>query len=181
MKRIEFLAPVEAMRGDLSGGNTQIVYQGGKRAYDVDGNVVAKPENYNKGYVGAKSFNGKKYFSLKTKTQTAIDTAGRLRMAAFGGACSLARQSFKDLSLIANLQQIFLAEHNAGRANQSSPTRWLQTKVYPMLKGKTASVTLTGNGVTVTINNPWVDGGSGTDVTMPQEVLDKFDSALSAA
>lgn len=181
MKRIEFLAPVEAMRGDLSGGNSQILYQGGKRAYDVDDNVVAKPENYNKGYVGAKSFNGKKYFSLKTKTQTALNAAGRLRMAAFGGACSLARAAFKNLDLIANLQTIFLAEHNAGRANQSSPTRWLQTKVYPMLKNKTASVTLQGGGVTVTIDNPWVAGGSGTDVTIPQDVKTKFSSALSAA
>lgn len=183
MKRIEFIAPVEAMRGDLSGGNAQITYAGGKRAYDVTGSESVVAENYNKGYVGSKRLrNGKKFFSLKTKTQTNLGANSRLAMASFGGACSLARAAFGDLTLLSSLQAIFIAKREAGLIPQSmGKTNWLQTEVYPMLKGKVASITISQGSTSVTINNPWISGGSGTDVTIPQDVETKFDAVLSAA
>ena len=181
MKRIEFLAPVKAMRGNLSGGQN-LTYNGGKRAFDVDSNGVIAAENYQSSYIGAKrNRNGKCYFSLKGKADIALGATNRLAMAAFGGACSLAKAASANLSIVTNLQTIWATLRQLGRiSSEIGFVNWIQTEVYPMLKAKNNSVTITDGTHTVTINNPWVSGGSGTAVTIPAEVVSKFEDQLSA-
>lgn len=181
MKRIEFLAPVEAMRGNLSGDQV-LGYNGGERAYDVTGSGKVAAENYDKRYIGAKRLvNGKKFFSLKTKSTTDLGADSRLAMAAFGGSCSLARATEQNLTLISQLQATFLAERESGKVSKDVSFRgWIQKKEYPMIKAKQASVTIGEGANEVTVNNPWISGGSGTSVTIPADVLSKFQSVLGA-
>lgn len=179
MKRIEFIAPVEAMRGNISGSQV-LTYDGGKKAFDVGGSGVAAAENYSKKYIGAKrSSNGKKYFSLKAKSQTNLGASSRLAMAAFGGACSLALAATSTLSILSQLQSIHETEIAEGLTERGSLRNWVQKKVYPMLKNKQNSVTITDGTSTVTINNPWKTGGTGTDVDVPDYIQSKFNSYLS--
>lgn len=179
MKRIEFLAPVEAMRGNLSGSQI-LTYEGGKKAWDAEDNGAA--ENYDNRYIGAKRIkNGKKFFSLKTKSTTSLGANSRLAMAAFGGACSLAKAAGSVLAILTDLQDIYLSKKQMGLIPANIGFRnWLQTCVYPMLKGKTSSVTITDGVHSVTINNPWIEGGSGTAVTVPADIKTKFNAQLSA-
>lgn len=180
MKRIEFLAPVEAMRGNLSGDQV-LVYKDGKRAYDVTGVEPVTAQNYDNRYIGSKrSINGKKFFSLKSKSTTNLGTDSRLAMAAFGGSCSVAKNAMADLTLIGTLQNIYLAKRQAGLIPAGRLVRnWVQTEVYPMIKNKQASVTISQGTYTVTINNPWVNGGTGKDITIPADLKTKFNSVLS--
>lgn len=181
MKRIEFLAPVEAMRGNLSGAK-DLTYNGGKRAYDVTGTDAVAPDVYQKGYIGSKrSATGRKFFSLKTKSTTNLGAASRLAMAAFGGACSLAKAASKSLAIVSALQQIYFAKRQAGKIDQYMGfNNWIQTEVYPMLKTKVNHVVISEGTASVDINNPWVEGGSGTAVSVPADVLAKFNTQLSA-
>ena len=179
MKRIEFLAPVEAMRGNLSGAQT-LSYDGGKRAWDSVGDSV-NAENYDNRYIGAKRLaNGKKFFSLKTKSQTSLGSTSRVAMAAFGGACSLASAASKNLTIVSDLQIIYEAKRQSGAIPAHMGFKnFIQTEVYPMLKTKVNAVTITEGAVSVSINNPWVSGGSGTAVAVPAAILAKFNSQLS--
>lgn len=181
MKRIEFLAPVEAMRGNLSGDQV-LLYDGDKRAYDVSGSDPVAAGNYDNRYIGSKrARTGLKYFSLKTKSTTSLGATSRLAMAAFGGSCSLAKNALANLTLLSSLQVIFVAKRSAGQIPSTMGIRnWVQTEVYPMIKAKQASVTIAEGAASVTINNPWIEGGSGTDVTIPAEVESKFASVLGA-
>lgn len=175
MKRIEFIAPVSAMRGNLSGGQ-RITYDGGKRAYDVSGSY-AHGDSYDKSYIGAKNYNKKKYFALRTKSDIALGSDNRLAMAAFGGACSLGREARHSLTILTSLQQVYKGLKEQGRTDKGF-AGWVQSAVYPMLKEKQTSVTLTDGFTSVVINNPWKTGGSGTDVNVPAEILAKFQSVL---
>ena len=178
MRVIEFIAPVKAMRGNLSNGDQNLRY-GGKRAYDVTGKPIVHADVYDDSYIGAKrAFNGKKYFALRDKSTIALGSANRLAMAAFGGAASTATAAGSTLSILDALQTIYMSARNTG-ATSKSFRGWLNEKIYPMIKTKQPSVAISGAGQTVTINNPWVEGGTGTDVNVPADVLAKFNSVLS--
>ncbi len=180
MKRIEFIAPVTAMRGNIS-GSQELTYDGGKRAFDVTGNGKTVAENYDKKYIGAKRLrNGKTFFSLKSKSQTSLGADSRLAMAAFGGACSLAKAASRNLTILTDLQLIFANKVKEGLVDRNILFRnWLQQQVYPMLKTKVNSVSITDDEHTVVINNPWVSGGTGTDVAVPDYIQSKFNAYLS--
>ena len=177
MRRIEFIAPVEAMRGDLSGGEKN-TYLGGKPAYDAVQSGILHAENYSKRYIGSrKSSNGKKFFSLRTAA-TVNMTANRFPMAVFGGTASLAAAIKQTVQLIAPVRDIYKALKAAGQTNKGI-RGWLTECMYPMLQNKNAEVTLSATGLqSVIINNPWINGGHGTDITIPQSVLDKFADEL---
>lgn len=173
MRRIEFIAPIESMSGDLSGGEKN-TYAGGQTAWDAANSGELYAENYSKRYIGArKSSNGKKYFSLRTRA-TVNMTASRLAMAEFGGTASLASYVKKDLTLMGPLKVLFLALKQDGETY----SKWLFNKLYPAIMNKQASVTITDGSTSVTINNPWISGGTGTSEPVPQEIVDKFADEL---
>lgn len=176
MRRIEFIAPVESMRGDLSGGEKN-TYNGGQSAWYAANSGELHAENYSKRYIGSrKSANGKKFFSLRTKV-TIDMTANRFPMAVFGGTASLASYVKKDLSLMGPLKVLFLALKQPGETY----SKWLYNKLYPAIMLKQASVTITDGETAVTINNPWITGGTGTSEPVPQAIVDKFASELGKA
>lgn len=176
MRRIEFIAPIESMRGDLSGGEKN-TYLGGKTAYDAVDAGILHAENYSKRYIGSrKSSNGKKFFSLRTAASVNM-TDNRFQMAVFGGTASLASYVKKDLTLMGPLKVIFLAT----KQPNETYSKWLYNKLYSAIVKKQASVTITGGGTSVTINNPWIEGGTGTDEPVPQNIINKFAGELSAA
>lgn len=182
-KIIEFLAPIEAMRGDLSGGNKPRYGQNGNQTgFEAPGKAL----HYDKKYIGAKRlFMGtvKKGFSLRTRTTFSADS--RIPAAVLGGGASVANAAFKNLAITAQLVEIFDAERRSGLTGNLSPRGWLTKKCMVMVQEKDQSVTVSAvigmSTVSVTINNPWITGGTGTDVNVPAEVLQKFSPYLSQA
>lgn len=68
MKRIEFIAPVEAMRGNLSGKQDLVYPTNDNKAFDAPIDQKCYARNYRPSLIGAKrASNGLKYFAVKVK------------------------------------------------------------------------------------------------------------------
>lgn len=90
MKRIEFIAPVEAMRGNLSGKQTLLYPTNDNKAFDAPQGVRSYAKNYRPSFIGAKrASDGLKYFGVRTKsavknTIDALKNMAALAVAAIG-------------------------------------------------------------------------------------------------
>lgn len=85
MKRIEFIAPVESMRGNLGSKQDLRYAENDNKAFDApDGRQYAR--NYQTRYVGAKrASDGLKIFQVKTKAATNLSALTRKNMSVLGG------------------------------------------------------------------------------------------------
>lgn len=178
MRKIEFIEPVSAMRGNLSASQELVYDKNGSRFW---GSGNYEPLNYSARYIGAKkSITGGKYFSVKTKSRVSYSQDSTFAMAAFGGACALARAAKKNLQILSQLQSIF---ENKKKARQISQTivfvNWLMQELHAGLAGGLLDCTITDGTTTVKVKNPWKEGGTGTVVTVSQEIMTKF-SMLSS-
>lgn len=84
MKRIEFIAPVEALRGNMSGSQTLVYAENDNPAYEApDGRQYAR--NYKPRYIGfRRAKDGAVYFGVKRKSATIVDAVSRITMASMG-------------------------------------------------------------------------------------------------
>lgn len=164
MKRIEFIAPVESMRGNLS-GNQVLEYPTENNAAFEAPNGLQYARNYQPRFIGAKrAKDGKKYFSVRTKSATRLNAKTREAMALTAGI-AIVRSHLKRYQTASYLMlQAILLDHLA--FNPSFPdktfTKWLDGILRNMLSTKSASKTVVpragSQGLsTVTIYNPWVD------------------------
>lgn len=177
-KIIEFLAPVDAMRGVLSDGvKPGYGDNGAQKAWDQPGQAKV----YSKRYVGSKLTSegrNKRGFSIKARTSFNADM--KSFCAYLGGAASMANKALHQIDILATLILIINALRNTGELGGKTGRGYL-TKVFrEMLVNKDQSVTLSAGGHTLVINNPWVSGGTGKDVTIPAEIISKFQSYLAA-
>lgn len=176
MRRIEFIAPVESMRGNLSGSQKLVYPSHNNSAWDApDGKSAAR--NYTARYIGNQRFNGAKGFSVRTKH--VINNTGKTKKAqallAGSALCYLAAN--KTLTLISTLQMAYDVAHTADPS--LTYRKWLMDKFYSMLENKTRTLTVTSPSTSVTINNPWVMGGTGTDLQIAEADYVKFWGWLS--
>lgn len=177
MRSIEFIAPVEAMRGNLSGSQKLLYAENNNPAfYAPSGRNAAR--NYTPRYIGAKRFNGAKSFRVKTDHVINLTTKSVKAMALLGGSASCYNKAIRSLMIISNLQRAF---QNALALDPTLTMRkWLQPQLYVMLENKRPSLSIVDGTTTVVINNPWAQGGTGTDLPIPQKDLVKFWPQLSA-
>ena len=185
MKRIEFIAPVEAMRGNLSGAQKLQYAKNNNPAWDApEGEQAAR--NYTPRYVGAKrSKDGLKYFGVRKSSVTKISVKSREIMALLAGSAACFLAASKNLQLY----DVIYAAFDAAKASDASLTfrKWLQGIMYEMLANKQGHIEVTAivGGVSVTkkIGNPWVAPEPGVtgviELTIPQSTLVKFWTQLS--
>lgn len=179
MKRIEFIAPIESMRGNLSETQKNIVYPThDNRAYDGPVGERNTARNYQPIVIGAKRKDGKTYFSIKTKTTNHLTTIAKHAMAAMGGACSIFAAAMKNSAILAKMSAILksYAAHGYVYTYRQLFMPWVRDAVA----SKSAVIDLSSSGISLTINNPFVSGGSAEyNVTIPDDVITKFSSELS--
>lgn len=177
MKRIEFIAPVEAIRGNLSGKQELVYAENDNPAYDAPiGRQYAR--NYRPSFIGAKrASDGLKYFSVKTKSATGLTLSSKKAMAVLGGAGALIAAILRDPSrkTALQLQLEYNIQHGLVAAG-TSLRKWMSEKVQSALRVKAAIIDFkAGAGTTeVKVNNPWVKGGDGTSIGVGDIVLTKF-------
>lgn len=116
MKKIEFISPVEAMRGNLSRTKQTLLYADNDNpAWDAPANKRSYARNYQPIFVGAKvAKSGRKYFAIKTKTAITITPAVKLRMALLAVSSEIANVLDRDLRVIDDLQTLYIANHPVG-------------------------------------------------------------------
>ena len=188
MRRIEFIAPVEAMRGNLS-GNQELRYPtDNNKAWDAPADKRSYANNYGTRYVGAKrSRDGHKYFAVKQRSATLINDNTRQQMALLACSSVIANILMQDLRVMTQLQEFFLA--SAASRNGWTLKRYLQDGARQGLAGKT-HITFIAEGdvsvqeTSITISNPFINtalpaGGYDINQYFPVELLVKFFPQLS--
>lgn len=114
MRGIEFLAPVEAMRGNLSGNQVLNYPTNDNSAWDAPAGKTSYARNYQTRYVGAKrSSSGLKYFSVRTKSAVANTPLTRLQQAALGASRVIYEQLVADIENVAVFVELF--KNSGGR------------------------------------------------------------------
>lgn len=136
MKRIEFIAPVEAMRGNLSRSKQTLLYADNDNpAWDAPADKRSYARNYQPIFVGAKvAKSGRKYFAIKTKTAITITPAVKTRMALLSVSSEIANVLNKDLRVIQGLEALFVANHPVGWSFK----RWMMNYIRQGLANKRA-------------------------------------------
>lgn len=170
VKRIEYILPIDAMHGNISGRQT-LLYNGAA-AYDIGvGDSVAANNYQPRIIVKVRDQHGRyerKFFQVRTRNTVNMTSAYRLAVSALGGAGALFG------SLVRNKGQIYndcLALCPKGYT--------LRQIVFPLLaaglRTKAANIVI-GDGVAIV--NPWVSAET-PNVPVGQAVLDKFAGELS--
>lgn len=178
MKRIEFIAPVESMRGNLSGEQDLRYALNNNKAFEApDGRQYAR--NYQPRYVGSKrSKDGMKYFAVRTKSATELTEFTRLNMALLGGSQALYAHYIKIAAVKAKLTATWLAAMVRGDIDKdTSLQKWFTAIIREMLKEKEGTKDIGSGESLVAINNPWITPAA-HDFVKP-DILKRFWMQLS--
>lgn len=157
MRRIEFIAPVEAMRGNLSGKQNLVYNDHDNKAFDAPlGRQYAK--NYQPRFIGARrASDGRKYFAVKTKTATLISADTKTNMAILGVIGNIYANVISDPSSTAYL--VLQAGYERFKAADSTLTfrAFLDEFLRSMLQlgRREASLTIVYNSTMYHIANPF--------------------------
>lgn len=181
MKRIEFLAPVDAMRGNLSGAQNLKYPTQNNKAFESPEGSVNYARNYSTRFIGAKrASDGLKYFAVKTKTATHITPRSLMAMALLGGAGAMyaALVRNKASQSYTGIYAQWVELQNVG--NTKSFREYVMDNFRQMLVSKAQTVVFSGPRPAVTVNNPWQNEQS-TDVTISREILIKFWPQLTSS
>lgn len=178
MKAIEFIAPVESMRGNLSGKQDLVYAENDNKAYEAPANQRNYARNYSPRFIGAKrSSDGRKYFSVKTKTATTITAASKRAMAVLGGVGAITAAILRNETYKAACKAQMAVENEQGYGWKSL-RQFLDAKIRPEVTAKRADIVIAPIGGT--FRNPWVDGGTGIVLTIPMNTLERFWSELAS-
>lgn len=182
-KRIEFLAPVEAMRGNLSGSQELEYAENNNPAYDAPVGRLNYARNYQTRYIGAKrSSSGLKYFSVKTKNAVNLSARAKMVMALLGGTGAV-RAAIKKAG-IADITAIYLKAKEIGMTSAKNVDQYIYDIVYTSLEAKGPFFTFAAPGAvpaSVRFRNPWVytNQQGGVALTIKNSILVKFWSMLA--
>lgn len=192
MKRIEFIAPVEALRGNMSGSQTLVYADNDNPAYDApEGRQYAR--NYKPRYIGfRRAKDGAVYFGVKRKSATKVDAASRLIMAAMGSLQPL-KNTLKEKTITVGAVQgtvwnFVLAAYNiAVEEGDIPPTlsfeKWSDQQLLDMLRYKGSVITLkpfkAPSQLSFSIYNPYSELDAGNAEVISALIFSKFNPVLS--
>lgn len=180
MKRIEFIAPVEAMRGNLSGNQDLVYAENDNKAFDGPLNSVNYARNYSPRFIGAKrASDNRKYFTVRTKSANHLTPKSKLAMAVLGGAGALyaALVADKSAAIYQQAQAYWLKAQEFGE--KRSFRKCMMDYLMDMVRTKKSERTLIVSGVSVTFHNPWNLGGADANLNLSPIIVVKFWSQLN--
>lgn len=173
MKRIEFIAPVEAMRGNLSGAQKLQYPTDNQGAYEGPAGAVNYARNYSPRFIGAKiAKSGKKYFAVKTKTANHLTPKSKLAMAVMAGTGALIALILRDKTKerYTNLYGAWVAAQEMG--DTRSFRKFLDESIRPMIANRQESKRVQVGSYGETIYNPWISASS--SYALPMTLILKF-------
>lgn len=179
MKRIEFIAPVEAMRGNLSGAQKLQYPTDNQGAYEGPAGSVNYARNYSPRFIGAKiAKSGKKYFAVKTKTANHLTAKSKQAMALLGGTGAIVGAILRNKTSVTytNIYSAWVKSQELG--STSTFRQFLSGSVRTMLVQKYASYHIQVGEFGQDIYNPWVSAEV-TDYNVPMSIILKFWSELA--
>lgn len=181
MKRIEFIAPVEAMRGNLSGAQKLQYPTDNQGAYEGPAGAVNYARNYSPRFIGAKiAKSGKKYFSVRTKTANHLTVKSKQAMALMGGTGAIVASILRDKTaeIYTNLYGAWVKAQELG-GSTSTFRQYLSGSIRRMLIQKSAVYHVQVGEFGQDIDNPWNTTKPNPNVSISQAILVKFWSELA--
>lgn len=176
-KRIEFIAPVEAMRGNLSGRQVLEYQLNNNPAFEAPAGSTSYARNYTTRFIGAKRISdGLKYFSVKTKTATTLTPAALMAMALLGGAGAIyaAIVRNKTSELYNQLYAQYIDTQAAGGGFKETFRQVIMRLTRAALEAKATQIHYTGVRGDVAFNNPWISNTQTAGAEISQTILVKF-------
>ena len=180
MKRIRFIAPVEAIQGNMSGNQKLQYADHNNPAFESPKGKRNYARNYRPSYIGAfVAGTGTKYFAVKTKTAVHLTNKSQLAMALAGAAGAMFGSLIKDKTSALYLLAEALWINNGISAKQTM-RKYFTNLFRQMLAAKSASISVTDEvtQAVLTVMNPWVYN-EGPNIEVSDEVLVKFWPQLS--
>lgn len=176
MKRIEFIAPVEAVRGNLSGRQDLQYAENDNPAYDSPLGRVNYARNYSPRFIGAKrAADGRKYFQVRTKTATHMTTKAKKAMAVMGGTGAIVAAILRDKTsqLYASIYANFV--NYSEMVETISFRKYLTKFIMGRVRDGIEIIVFTSpTGSPAQIRNPWYDGSQTEGIEVSDEILVKF-------
>lgn len=168
VKRIQYMMPVEWVRGNISGRQVLAYGSDSEKAYSLpDGSITAANDYRPRLIAKVRARDRLKYFSVRTRSSVNMSASMRRNMALLGGCGAILAAIMRDHTgeLYISCVRV-LAEYETLRAALSPVIR-------QMLSDKEDSADFRG----VLIDNPWIK--SAANVQVPAEIIEKFASILS--
>lgn len=180
MKRIEFIAPVEAIRGNMSGAQKLVYAENDNPAYASPMGQRNYARNYRPSFIGAKrAKDGLKYFTVRTKSAVRMTAKSKKAMALLGGTGAIFASILRSKSsqLYANLYAQWLELQNLG--SKKTFKQSVCDAIRAGLIAKQAEIPYSGPRGVVNITNPWNYTGETPNVTVGTDILVKFWTELA--
>lgn len=178
MKRIEFIAPVESMRGNLSGAQKLEYPTDNQGAYEGPMGSVNYARNYSPRFVGAKiAKSGRMYFAVRLRSANHLTAKSKKAMALLGGTGAIYAAILKNASLLAGIQAQYAAIQELGETR--SFRKYVTDTVRRGLILRNPNFTFAGPATPVVVNNPWNAGTATPNVQISNAILVKFWSELA--
>lgn len=175
MRSIEFIAPVEAMRGNMSGDQKLLYAEDNNPAFDApNGRQYAR--NYAPRYIGQKrAKDGRKYFLVKTKSATNLSARSRQAMALLGAAGAIyasiiRRQDLQPYTTLTALYNFNVSNYGYTGTFRKFVMDFLRNGLQNKVQNFTANIA----SIVVNFKNPWYDGTMTDGATVSNAVLVKF-------
>lgn len=187
-RRISYIAPIESMSGNISGGQELEYPTNDNKAWDAPEDGASYARNYKPRYVAAvRRSDGRLYFAVKSKTAVRINNDTRMTMAVLGGFGAIYAGIMNDNGLKTALINLYLPQKAAGSFSGTF-REFIAEKVVPMLQNRQVAAafpayTMPGGIVvpSVTIRSPWFDTDvTGSEVAVLKKTVVKFWDQLNA-
>ena len=173
MKRIEFIAPVEAMRGNLSGKQDLLYPSNDNKAYESPVGFVNYARNYAARFIGAKiAKTGHKYFAVRTKSATHVTAKSKKAMALLGGAGALYAALLKTPAKLTTAQSLwnYAQAHGDTRSFRAYMMDFFRQGLIQHVAAFTANVA----SISLSIDNPWGKFTGSLDIQISNKIRVKF-------
>lgn len=164
MKRIEFLAPVSAMRGNLSGTQKGLKYDPSAEYFNRSAGAYPA-QNYNAVYIGNKRIgSGNTYFSTRRRSTMGVSDKTKKAAAAFGAAAAAYAAIITDSDHLATLAQCFKYECVTAGTYDYTTARgyFMAVASKAFLTGESNFVLYSDADTDIEISNPYKQGDGET-------------------
>ena len=185
MRRIEYIAPVAAVRGNLSGKQTLLYPTKNNAAWESPSDKRNYATNYAPRYIGAKrSRDGHTFFAVKQRSSVTMSDAMRKQQAVLGGTKAVYDALIHNPLTFGRMQALYI-ESPERNSYGWSMYKWAYSQISGQVGSKIAGIRiigkLTGGQTPLVVQNPWINTAvtGAVTITISADVLAKFWEQLS--
>lgn len=162
------------MRGNLSGRQSLEYGSNDGKAYNQPTGEITAANNYQPRLIAkvlrAPFASRKRYFQVRTRQSVNLTETMKHNLALMGGVGAIFAAIVSDKT-----SQLY-NDCVSACPDKVTLRGWMSPIIRQGLAAKNSTLIIADG---VAIQNPWVNGGSGSPVTISQSILDKFASELS--